>query len=859
MHLLALDALTYSGTMAQSRPNTQSRRLASHARRVAGLALVLAACADDEPSILGTTPDADAGIDAGNVDSGGGVDSGNADTGTDSGTDSGKDSGADAAPDAPVGQAPVAGAQTLTTVSGTALSIALNATDADSTTLTYAIVTNPTSGVLSGLNAATGVVTYTPNAGYVGADSFTFKANDGALDSAPATIAITVSAIPQAVAQGQAQSTAEDTAKTITLSATGGGGAPVTYAIKTAPTHGTLGAVAGADVTYTPSADYFGADSFVFTATIDGVNFTEATVNLTVTAVNDVPTATAQTGAAVFAGAPVTITLVGTDVETASNALSYAVANATNGTLGAVVGNTVTFTPTAPGVATFTFTAGDGIATSAPATISVTASAAPNCLVLLRAGQAADGVYPIDPDGAGATYPTLNMVCDMTTDGGGWTRVLNHDRVAAGGYFASKADALLRNEADPASPIYSVLQHLEGFRATGGFELRLNWPLVPSLKNIWEQTSNPTVAGLVTGYRAVQVNANHGRWGGLELSSEGRTLLDGSVNHFDYWFAVGMNAVWAGAGGMPVSPDLGGDNSTSHVQLWVRPPAVCGNGIVEGRETCDDNAVSGDGCSSSCAVERPTRSSCLAILTNGESVGDGAYVIDPDGAGPLASITTYCDMTRNGGGWTLVGKVGQGLFTSLSDVQYLALVANPTNDVDPAAFLDGNQPGYSSMAFFNRANTNALFAASTGKVVRIDMAANFDTSANAVYFQKKINPPAGWDFWAGLRDARLWNDNGATTGSDVNGFGTQFMLTRTAANYDPATHTVTHSGDGSFGWWDAFTHTLNDGTTLSVSRHGGLLGDGVGTGNAWLSTLNPTDGRWKNDSGSAAKSRIWIR
>ena len=59
----------------------------------------------------------------------------------------------------------------------------------DGNPLTFSVATQPAHGTLSGTAPN---LTYTPAAGYSGADSFTFVANDGTVNSAPATVNITV-------------------------------------------------------------------------------------------------------------------------------------------------------------------------------------------------------------------------------------------------------------------------------------------------------------------------------------------------------------------------------------------------------------------------------------------------------------------------------------------------------------------------------------------------------------------------------------------------------------------------------------------------------------------------------------------
>lgn len=67
-------------------------------------------------------------------------------------------------------------------------------------------------------------------------------------------------------------------------------------------------------------------------------------------------------------------------------------------------------------------------------------------------------------------------------------------------------------------------------------------------------------------------------------------------------------------------------------------------------------------------------SSCQAIKNAYPSSADGTYSIDPDGAGGNAAFNALCDMTTDGGGWTLVSYAG----TITSNLQTTAGVATAT-------------------------------------------------------------------------------------------------------------------------------------------------------------------------------------
>jgi hypothetical protein len=206
----------------------------------------------------------------------------------------------------PLNTAPIASSDSFTTSEDTPLSVTstlgllANDTNTESNPLTAILVNGPSNGTLV-LNAD-GSFTYTATSNYNGADSFTYRANDGELDSDIATVILNISAVndlPTGTATALLPAGSEDTAYTINTTALLQGfsdvdGDPLAIVALTA-TNGTLINNNNGTYTFQPNQNYNGIVNLSYNV-IDGQGGTiAATQSFTLAAVNDAPVITNPT------------------------------------------------------------------------------------------------------------------------------------------------------------------------------------------------------------------------------------------------------------------------------------------------------------------------------------------------------------------------------------------------------------------------------------------------------------------------------------------------------------------------------------------------------------------------------------
>jgi VCBS repeat-containing protein len=170
------------------------------------------------------------------------------------------------------------------TLSVTAPGVLENDSDPTGDSLSATWVSSPAHGTLALYRD--GSFDYTPDAGFVGTDSFTYQAYDGDLYSEPATVTISVTNTPP-VAQDDSYAVQQGQALVVTDPGVLGNdsdaeGDSLTAVLETAPAHGTLTLNDDGSFTYTPYTGFTGTDSFTYTAG-DGVQSSDpATVTLNV-------------------------------------------------------------------------------------------------------------------------------------------------------------------------------------------------------------------------------------------------------------------------------------------------------------------------------------------------------------------------------------------------------------------------------------------------------------------------------------------------------------------------------------------------------------------------------------------------
>lgn len=282
---------------------------------------------------------------------------------------------------------PIANNSTVMTDEDTPVLVHLNATDADGNSLAYTILSGPMNGTLSTLNVNN--VTYTPDANFNGNDSLTFRAYDGQAYSNNGTISIEVIPVNDAPnAPNFDVTTDEDTPvdiKVVTASSDVDGDV-LTVTIPQAPINGT--AVLkndNATITYTPSANYHGTDSFQYLLS-DGSSNATGFIHVTINSVNDPPVLDgADISASVDEDHPVTIDVLGHFSDPDGDPIT--ITDVTQPPYGTVVINengTVTFTPSSNynGQESFEVTVSDNNGGTSTATVNLTVNPVPDAPVI---------------------------------------------------------------------------------------------------------------------------------------------------------------------------------------------------------------------------------------------------------------------------------------------------------------------------------------------------------------------------------------------------------------------------------------------------------------------------------------------
>jgi hypothetical protein len=340
---------------------------------------------------------------------------------------------------------------------GGAIAVTLTGHDADDNDLTFSVGTasngsvgTSTSVDCSATNDCTATVAYTPNANYNGSDSFTYKANDGKVDSSPATVSVIVNPVNDAPSftKGGDQTVDEDSgAQSVSGWATNVSAGPANESSQTPTFHtstnndalfSALPAIdpASGDLTYQIAPNANGVATVTVSLSDDGGTANggsdtspNQTLTITVNPVNDPPVANGDSGATTE-DTFTNVSVLANDTDVDGDTLSINAID-TSGTVGTVTNNgdgTVKynaaghFDSLAQGQTatdTFTYTASDGHGGTNNATVTITITGvndAPVGVADSLSGAQGNTQLAVSTTGSGPTVSASGNVLSNDTD-----------------------------------------------------------------------------------------------------------------------------------------------------------------------------------------------------------------------------------------------------------------------------------------------------------------------------------------------------------------------------------------------------------------------------------------------------------